>query len=126
MPTFFHSVQDFNALNYLWMTLKSPMILMALGAWALTSFLPKLTVSIDSSRLRTSHQVLLTLPFDACTLIQASLEPEEAAQLSQAQSEMMGKIQSGDYKGAVSAAASGGNGATGAQVGAGSQAKKRK
>lgn len=45
MPTFFHSVQDFNAVNYLWMTLKSPMILMALGAWVLTSLLPKLTVS---------------------------------------------------------------------------------
>lgn len=44
-PSYFHSVQDFNALNYLIMTLKSPMILMAVGAWAMVTLLPKLTVS---------------------------------------------------------------------------------
>lgn len=45
MPTYFHSVQEFNALNYLWQTVSSPMILIALGAWAMVSLLPKLTVS---------------------------------------------------------------------------------
>lgn len=44
-PTYFQSIQDFNALNYLFMTLKSPMILMAVGAFFLVSVLPKLTVS---------------------------------------------------------------------------------
>lgn len=43
--SYFQSIQDFNALNYLWMTLKSPMILMALGAFAMVSLLPKMMVS---------------------------------------------------------------------------------
>ncbi|CAO1617184.1 unnamed protein product [Parajaminaea phylloscopi] len=99
LSTFFHSVQDFNAVNYLWMTLKSPMILMALGAWALTSFMPKLT---------------------------ASLEPEEVAQAQQAQSQMLGRLQPGDLKGAAAAVAGGSNGASGVQARGGNQATKRK
>ncbi|CAO1616193.1 unnamed protein product [Sympodiomycopsis kandeliae] len=73
--SYFHSIQDFNALNYLWMTLKSPVILMSLGAWAMVSLMPKLM---------------------------ASLDPEEQAQMARNQAQMadkMAALQSGDWKG---------------------------
>lgn len=72
--TYHHSIQDFNALNYLWMTLKSPVILMSLGAWAMVSLMPKLM---------------------------ASLDPEEQAQMARNQAQMadrMSALQSGDWK----------------------------
>ncbi|PWN22980.1 hypothetical protein BCV69DRAFT_310479 [Microstroma glucosiphilum] len=107
--SYFQSVQDFNALNYLWMTIKSPMILMALGAFVLVSLLPKMM---------------------------ATLDPEDAAEMKESQKAMadrMAALQSGDWKAALDSGApvavpagkSGGPGATGAQAGGGSKARKR-
>jgi hypothetical protein len=67
---------------------------------------------------------------------QASLDPEDAAEMKDSQKAMadrMAALQSGDWKAAldtgapvaVPAGKSGGPGASGAQVGAGSKAKKR-
>lgn len=103
--TYFASVQDFNALHYLVQTLKSPMILMALGAWAMVSLMPKLM---------------------------ANLDPEEAAQMQRTQTQManrMTALQSGDWKSVVesgSGSAEGKKGASGVSVGSGGAAKKRK
>lgn len=83
------------------MTLKSPIILMSLGAWAMVSLMPKLM---------------------------ANLDPEEAAQMAKNQAQMadrMAALQSGDWKGIVGDSPSERAPAAAAAAG-GSGAKKRK